>query len=68
METTSQYEAIRRHLEAGQSITSLGALRLFNCLRLSGRIHELRADGLPIETTRVVTKSGKVIASYHLNK
>lgn len=46
----TQNQQILSHLKDGQSITQLEALNLFGCLRLGGRIYELRAAGHPIET------------------
>lgn len=62
----SQNNLIRAHLESGQSITALEALRRFGCLRLSGRIHDLRHDHeLPIQAERIKVH-GKYIARYYL--
>ena len=46
----SQCAAIRRHLEAGNSLTALQALNHFGCARLASRIDELRQAGMNIET------------------
>lgn len=67
MENLSQNAAIRRHLEAGNSITPLEALDRFNCLRLGARIHNLKADGLPIRK-ETVEQNGKRFARYSLAK
>ena len=40
--SNSQRAAIRRHLEAGNSLTALQALNHFGCARLASRIDELR--------------------------
>lgn len=62
----SQNELIKNHLLAGKSITALEALQKFGCLRLSGRIHNLRRDhDLPVQAERV-KKNGKYIARYYL--
>lgn len=66
MSNKSQTAKIRAHLKSGKSITALDALRLYGCLRLSGRIHELRHDeDLPIRS-EMVTISGKRVALYKL--
>jgi len=44
----SQRAAIARHLRAGKSLTALDALERFSTLRLSGRIFELRQQGMKI--------------------
>ncbi len=61
----SQNERIRKHLKSGKHLTALGALGLFDCLRLSGRIKNLRDAGMPIKT-RMIDVNGKRIAQYHL--
>ena len=48
MSEHSQRAAIWRHLKAGKSITALEALDRFGCLRLSGRIYELKKQGRTI--------------------
>lgn len=62
----SQTKKILAHLKSGKTITPLEALAEFGCLRLSGRIYDLRRDGHQIETNRITTKSGKTIAQYKL--
>ena len=61
---------IRRHLEAGNALTSLQALNHFGCARLASRIDELRQAGLNIEThwLRVQNRQGKWVrvAEYRL--
>ena len=68
MDITSQTKAIKEHLMKGNGITSLGALHLYGCLRLSGRIHDLRnKHGLPIRTD-MIEVNGKRIAKYTLER
>lgn len=67
MDTTSQTNRIKEHLLAGNKITALDALHLYGCLRLSGRIHDLRSQGLPIKTD-MVEINGKRIAKYTLER
>jgi len=62
----TQSAAILAHLKRGKTITSLEALRLYGCLRLSGRIYDLRKDKHPIEKTMVEVESGKRVARYRL--
>jgi len=45
LQDDSQNTLILGHLARGRSLTPLQALRLFDCLRLGGRIHELRERG-----------------------
>ncbi|MBF9666368.1 hypothetical protein IAI38_11580, partial [Streptococcus pseudopneumoniae] len=52
----------------GAKITSLTALTNYNCLRLSARIANLRAQNVPITMEMVTTKTKKRIAEYHIAK
>jgi hypothetical protein len=45
MSHTSQ---ILAHLEKGNTLTALEALKLFGCMRLSARIYDLKDLGWPI--------------------
>ena len=63
--TESQCNMIRAHLNEGKSITPMGALTLFNCFRLGARIHNLRTEGMDIET-EMVAKGDKRFAKYYL--
>ena len=67
MTRKSQNERIRKYLERGKSINPMSALLMFDCFRLSGRIYDLKAAGLPIVTT-LVTKGEKRYAEYKLEK
>jgi len=65
--TQSQNKLILEHLQAGNKVTAIDALHRFNCLRLSGRINDLRNQGHNIVTDIVkIKKSRKRIASYSL--
>jgi hypothetical protein len=65
----SQNIKIKNHLLEGKEITSLDALRLFDCLRLSARIHNLRHDyELPIETKWGRSLHRKRFAIYYIKK
>ena len=61
----SQTERIRRHLEAGKTLTQLQAYDKFNCTRLAGRVHDLREDGMAIISERV-KRNGKTFARYRV--
>jgi len=65
MPRKSQTERILHWLRTGHKLTALQALRKFGCLRLSGRIKDLRNADWGI-TTRMVTRNGKRIAEYSL--
>ena len=56
---------LRKHLEAGRSITPLQALDKWGCMRLGARILELRQEGWNI-ITETVKKNGKRYAKYSL--
>lgn len=47
---------ILNHMEKYGSITPLEALNLYGCFRLSGRIYDLRKQGIPIRTETVTGK------------
>ena len=68
----SQCAAIRRHLEAGNSITATQALDAFGCFRLAARINDLANAGLPVERTlvEVINRDGKKVrvAEYRLRQ
>jgi hypothetical protein len=63
----SQGQLILNHLRAGKHLTPLEALKRFRCLRLSGRILELREAGYDIRTRMVRLSSGKRVASYRMS-
>lgn len=63
----SQTQAIAAYLQRGKTLTALEALRKFRCLRLAGRIHELRARGMSIDS-RIVERNGKRVARYGIKR
>ena len=62
----SQEKRILKYLQRGKSLTPLGALRLFDCLRLGARIYDLRMLGYKIITKMRKVPSGKYVATYRL--
>jgi hypothetical protein len=62
----SQRDHILIYLEAGNAITDIEALRLFQCRRLAARILELKSMGHDIKTRMVQVMSGKRVAEYSL--
>ena len=50
----SKTSRIRSWLRPGRALTPVEALNRFGCMRLAARIHEFRAEGLPIVTERVM--------------
>lgn len=63
----TQKKIILAALKDGHDITAFEALKMCGSLRLSGRIFELRESGYNI-ITRMVIRSGKRVAQYHLVK
>ena len=70
METAKQNQrkAILTYLQQGNSITQLSAFGMFECLRLSARIYDLRQLGHEIKTTMAKAKNGNSYAVYSLQK
>lgn len=64
----SQRQEIKEHLESGRSITPIEALNLYGCFRLSGRIYELREQGMNISKVMAEASNGKKFAKYKLIK
>lgn len=66
--TETQRKQIMDYLLAGNTITALDALRLFNSFRLSAHIFALKNDyGMDIET-EMVYEDKKRYAKYYLKK
>lgn len=64
--TSSHCQLILDYLQTHeQGITPYEALEKFGCLRLSGRIHDLRAKGWDIET-EIIHRNGKQFACYKM--
>lgn len=72
MARISQGKMILDYLREGKTLTSLEALHKFGCLNLKGRIWELRQqvakEGYRIDTSWIITNTGKRIAEYKLVK
>ena len=62
----TQKEMVRRHLEAGRSITPLEALGEYNIFRLASVINRLRDEGMPIGTFMKRSMMNKPYAEYKL--
>ena len=65
METKSQEKRILNYLKNGGKITPLEALNKFGCLRLSGRIYDLKRKGYNIKSNRIIVNK-KQVAQYSL--
>jgi hypothetical protein len=61
----NQTQQIKDHLESGKPLTSYEALRLFGCLRLAARIHDLRRLGMAVKM-ELVSRRNKTYAEYSL--
>lgn len=64
----TQNETILEHIKKNGSITSLEAFELYRITRLSGRIHDLRAQGYKITTEKRKAQNGAMYAVYRLQK
>jgi hypothetical protein len=64
LKTGSQNSRILRYLALGHTLTPAQAYIRFDCLRLGGRILELRHRGHNIRTEMVELKNGKRVARY----
>ena len=63
----TQNTKIAKWLEAGNSITQMEALNMFQCFRLASRISDLRKRGMDICKQMILTPSGKRVAQYSMN-
>lgn len=64
--SATQCAQIKDWLLRGNKLTSLEALKLFGCMRLASRIHDLRERGLDIHTERIQVPSGKYVTEYSI--
>lgn len=64
----TQNEMILNHIKKHGSITSMEAFSEYNITRLSGRIHELRAQGHKIITDHEKANNGAIYAVYRLQE
>jgi len=62
----SHNAAILSHLKSGRTITPLDALKLYGCMRLAARVHDLRMQGNDIVGRKKALKNGKKVAEYIL--
>ena len=67
----SQNRRIKAYLESGKSLTPLDALYQFGCFRLGARVHNLKQQGMNINSDLIeITSGGKTkrVARYTLVK
>lgn len=64
----SQCRRILSYLKDGNRLTSLEALKYFDCFRLASRISDLRRSHPEVEIKRdvIITGSGKRVAQYYI--
>lgn len=63
----TQVEIIRAHLMTGATITTWDAYRLYQITSLAQRVHDLRGEGLLIQS-EMVKHNNKWFAVYWLDK
>lgn len=62
----AQNTKIAKWLEAGNIITQMEALNMFQCFRLASRISDLRKRGMDICKEMIMTSTGKRVAKYSM--
>lgn len=62
----SQTEQILKALQAGERITSIGALKRFGCFRLASRISDLKRKGYDIKCETMTGENGKRWGRYFM--
>ena len=67
-EAKSQEKRILAMLKSGKKITPLQAMVELGCMRLGARIWELRAQGFDIMSEWFMTKKGKRVKRYYMNR
>ncbi len=66
MNKQSQEQLILSALQSGRKLTPIDALNDFGCMRLGGRVWDLKQKGYDIQTEDFLTPSGKRVARYWL--
>lgn len=64
--SASQNARILAYMQEGGKITSLKAMKLFDCMRLASRIHDLIERGYSIHKERIQVESGKYVTEYSI--
>ena len=60
----TQVDQVRRHLEAGKSITPASAMAVYGIFRLASCIEDLRNSGMEIDTVMKADEMGKQYGEY----
>ncbi|CDN47548.1 helix-turn-helix domain-containing protein [Neorhizobium galegae] len=63
---TTKIERIRQHFLSGRSLTQLEAIGLYGAFRLAARVHDLKAQGMKIDTLMKEDPNGSPYAEYRL--
>lgn len=58
---------IRRHLEAGKTLTAIEGLEKYKCFRLAARVYDLKHRGMNIEKHMVRGEDATKFARYYLS-
>lgn len=58
---------LRAHFLSGRSLTQLEAIGLYGAFRLAARVHDLKAEGMKIETKMKEDPNGSPYAEYSLS-
>lgn len=66
-ERISQCAAIADALWKGERLTGLAAFKRFGCMRLGGRIYDLRKRGVPIQSRTIDVSGHKQVAEYYIS-
>ena len=67
-ENPSQKTRILLYMKAGNKITGMEALNLFDCWRLPARIGEIKKMGFDVNMELITTNTKKVIGEYSMGK
>lgn len=64
--SASQNWRILAYLREGETITSLEALKMFQCFRLASRMTDLKNMELGFDSVRIKTPTGKHVKAYFI--
>jgi hypothetical protein len=65
---TTQVSLVRRHLEAGKTITPITAMGVYGISRLSSCIEDLRHEGMEIDCVLKRDEMGKQYGEYRMRQ
>lgn len=65
---TPQARTILKHLQTGRHITPLEALGVYGVFRLAARIHEIKGEGIEVETHKCYDVKRKPYSRYSLKR